>query len=52
MASLALEDVQAEFERLSVISGTFTQPPVAIGPVTPQYWTASAVIASRWLTDC
>lgn len=33
-ASFAVDDVQAEFERLSAAGVAFTQPPVAMGPVT------------------
>ena len=32
--SFAVDDVQAEFERLQALGVTFTQPPVAMGPVT------------------
>ncbi|HET7169643.1 MAG TPA: VOC family protein [Candidatus Limnocylindrales bacterium] len=32
--SFAVDDVQAEFERLQSLGVTFTQPPVAMGPVT------------------
>jgi catechol 2,3-dioxygenase-like lactoylglutathione lyase family enzyme len=32
--SFAVEDVQAEFERLHALGVTFTQEPVAMGPVT------------------
>jgi catechol 2,3-dioxygenase-like lactoylglutathione lyase family enzyme len=32
--SFAVEDVQAEYERLSALGVRFTQPPTAMGPVT------------------
>jgi hypothetical protein len=32
--SFAVADVQAEYERLSGLGVTFTQPPTAMGPVT------------------
>ena len=32
--SFAVDDVQAEFERLSALGVQFTQPPTAMGPVT------------------
>ena len=32
--SFAVDDVQAEFDRLSAAGVRFTQPPVAMGPVT------------------
>ena len=32
--SFAVDDVQAEFDRLSAKGVTFTQPPTAMGPVT------------------
>jgi catechol 2,3-dioxygenase-like lactoylglutathione lyase family enzyme len=32
--SFGVEDVRAEHERLSALGVTFTQPPVAMGPVT------------------
>ena len=32
--SFAVADVQAEYERLSALGVTFTQPPTAMGPVT------------------
>ena len=32
--SFAVDDVQAEYERLSSLGVTFTQPPTAMGPVT------------------
>ncbi len=32
--SFAVEDVRAEYERLSAAGVQFTQPPVAMGPVT------------------
>ncbi|MFP5369357.1 MAG: VOC family protein [Actinomycetes bacterium] len=32
--SFAVDDVQKEFERLSALGVTFTQPPTAMGPVT------------------
>jgi catechol 2,3-dioxygenase-like lactoylglutathione lyase family enzyme len=34
LASFGVDDVQAEFERLSAAGVHFTQPPVAMGPVT------------------
>src|SRR5215813_5500222 len=33
-ASFAVEDIQAEYERLQAAGVVFTQPPVAMGPVT------------------
>ena len=33
-AQFAVEDVQAEYERLTARGVTFTQPPTAMGPVT------------------
>jgi catechol 2,3-dioxygenase-like lactoylglutathione lyase family enzyme len=32
--SFAVEDVQKEYERLTALGVTFTQPPTAMGPVT------------------
>ena len=32
--SFAVDDVQKEFERLTALGVTFTQPPTAMGPVT------------------
>jgi catechol 2,3-dioxygenase-like lactoylglutathione lyase family enzyme len=32
--SFAVDDVQAEFDRLSALGVTFTQPPTPMGPVT------------------
>ena len=32
--SFAVDDVQAEFDRLSALGVTFTQPPTVMGPVT------------------
>ncbi len=32
--SFAVDDVAAEYERLSALGVTFTQPPIAAGPVT------------------
>ena len=32
--SFAVDDVQAEFDRLSAKGVTFTQPPTEMGPVT------------------
>ena len=32
--SFAVDDVQQEYERLSALGVTFTQPPTAMGPVT------------------
>jgi catechol 2,3-dioxygenase-like lactoylglutathione lyase family enzyme len=34
MTSFAVDDVRAEHERLSALGVVFTQPPVAMGPVT------------------
>ena len=34
LTSFAVDDVQAEFDRLSAKGVTFTQPPTAMGPVT------------------
>ena len=34
VTSFAVDDVQAEFNRLSGLGVTFTQPPTEIGPVT------------------
>lgn len=34
MASFAVDDIQAEYERLIQAGVTFTQPPTAMGPVT------------------
>ena len=34
LASFAVDDVQAEYERLQAAGVTFTQPPTAMGPVT------------------
>ncbi len=34
LASFAVDDVQAEYERLHAAGVTFTQPPTAMGPVT------------------
>ena len=34
LASFAVDDVQAEYERLRAAGVTFTQPPTAMGPVT------------------
>jgi catechol 2,3-dioxygenase-like lactoylglutathione lyase family enzyme len=34
LASFAVDDVQAEYERLCAAGVTFTQPPTAMGPVT------------------
>jgi catechol 2,3-dioxygenase-like lactoylglutathione lyase family enzyme len=33
-SSFAVEDVQKEYERLTALGVTFTQPPTAMGPVT------------------
>jgi catechol 2,3-dioxygenase-like lactoylglutathione lyase family enzyme len=41
--SFGVDDVQAEFERLTSLGVHFTQPPVAMGPVT----TTPAAISSR-----
>ena len=32
--SFAVDDVQAEFDRLSALGVQFTQPPTSMGPVT------------------
>ena len=34
LTSFGCDNVQAEFDRLSAAGGTFTQPPVNLGPVT------------------
>lgn len=34
LASFAIDDIQAEYDRLLEAGVTFTQPPTAIGPVT------------------
>ena len=34
LASFAVDDVQAEYERLTTAGVTFTQPPTEMGPVT------------------
>ena len=45
--SFGVEDVAAEYERLSALGVTFTQPPVAMGSVTTAASTIHAATSSR-----
>jgi hypothetical protein len=42
--SFEVSDIHAEYERLKAAGVHFTQPPVAMGPVTTACWTIPAEI--------